>query len=223
MTSTLSCVEANPDGPAKAAVIWLHGLGADGHDFAPIVPHLQAALTVATRFVFPHAPHRPVTVNGGYLTRAWYDIAALDLSQGEDADGIGASARQLESLIEREVHNGIAADHIVLAGFSQGGAVALHCGLRYPQHLAGILALSTYVPLAATVAAERSSVNGDIPIFMAHGSEDAVITLPHALASKALLQQLDYTVEWHSYPMAHSLCDQELEDIAAWLNRVLSD
>jgi phospholipase/carboxylesterase len=222
MTSTLSCVEANPTEPTKAAVIWLHGLGADGHDFAPIVPQLQAALPVPTRFVFPHAPHRPVTVNGGYPMRAWYDITDLNLSRGEDADGIRTSARQLETLIERELRNGIAAEHIVLAGFSQGGAIALHCGLRYPQRLAGILALSTYVPLAATVEAERSSANVDIPIFMAHGTEDTVIALPHALASKALLQQLDYKVEWHSYPMPHSLCDQELGDIAAWLNRILS-
>ena len=222
-TQTLPCVEINPSDPAKATVIWLHGLGADGHDFEAIAPQLQSELTVPTRFVFPHAPHRPVTVNGGYVMRAWYDIAAFDLSHAEDAAGIHASARQLSALIQREIHNGIAAEHIVVAGFSQGGAIALHSGLRYPQRLAGILALSTYLPLASTVNAERNPVNCDIPIFMAHGNEDTVVPLTHALASKDLLQELGYMVEWHSYEMPHSLCDQELHDISAWLTRTLPD
>jgi phospholipase/carboxylesterase len=220
-TRTLSCVEANPNGPPEAAVIWLHGLGADGHDFEPIVPQLQSQLTVPTRFILPHAPHRPVTVNAGYIMRAWYDIAAFDLSGAEDADGIRASARQLDILIQREIRNGIAARRIVLAGFSQGGAIALHTGLRYPQRLAGILALSTYLPLAATVSAERHSANRDIPIFMAHGSEDTIVPLSHALESKRLLQELEYQVEWHGYEMPHSLCDEEVDDIADWLIRVL--
>lgn len=222
-TQTLACVEVNPSDPAKATVIWLHGLGADGHDFEAIAPQLQSELTVPTRFVFPHAPHRPVTVNGGYVMRAWYDITAFDLSHAQDAEGIHASARQLSALIQREIHNGIAAEHIVVAGFSQGGAIALHSGLRYPQRLAGILALSTYLPLASTVDAERNPVNCDIPIFMAHGNDDTVVPLAHALASKDLLQQLGYMVEWHSYEMPHSLCDQELNDIVAWLTRTLSD
>jgi phospholipase/carboxylesterase len=155
--------------------------------------------------------------------RAWYDIADLDLSHAEDANGIRESAAQLEALIQTQIDNGIAAEHIVLAGFSQGGAVALHCGLRYPQRLGGILALSTYLPLATTIAAERNSANNDIPIFMAHGQEDEVVPLPHALTSKTLLEQLNYKVDWRSYNMPHSLCDQELEDIVTWLNHTLKN
>jgi phospholipase/carboxylesterase len=219
----LPCVEINPSAPPKATVIWLHGLGADGHDFETLTPQLQSKLTVPTRFVFPHAPHRPVTVNGGYVMRAWYDITALDLSLAEDAQGIYASALQLGTLIQREIHNGITAENIVVAGFSQGGAIALHSGLRYPQRLAGVLALSTYLPLSTTVDAERNSANYDIPIFMAHGTEDTVVPLTHALTSKDILQELGYKVEWHSYVMPHSLCDQELHDIAAWLKRILLD
>jgi len=222
-TQLLPCVEVNPSHPPKATVIWLHGLGADGHDFEPIAPQLQSKLTVPTRFIFPHAPHRPVTVNGGYVMRAWYDIIALDLSVAEDSQGIHTSALQLDAFIQREIHNGITANNIVVAGFSQGGAIALHSGLRYPQRLAGILALSTYLPLATTVDVERNSANCDTPIFMAHGDEDTVIPLAHALTSKDLLQELGYKVEWHGYEMPHSLCDQELHDIAAWLERVLSD
>jgi len=217
----LSCVELNPGDPAQAAVIWLHGLGADGHDFEPIAPLLQSQLGIPTRFVFPHAPHRPITINGGYSMRAWYDIAALDLSHAEDADGIHASARQLHALIQREIDNGIAARRIVLAGFSQGGAIALHTGLRYPQRLAGILALSTYLPLAATLSEERDPANCDTPIFMAHGDEDTIVLIAHASASKQYLQELGYTLEWHSYRMPHSICDDEVADIAAWLRRVL--
>ena len=219
--SALSCVELNPGIPAQAAVIWLHGLGADGHDFEPIAPLLQSQLSMPTRFVFPHAPHRPITINGGYTMRAWYDVVALDLSHTEDADGIHASARQLHDLIQREIDHGIATRRIVLAGFSQGGAIALHTGLRYPHRLAGILALSTYLPLAATLSAERDPANCDVPIFMAHGDEDTIVPLAHASASRQYLQELGYTPEWHSYRMPHSICDAELEDIAAWLGRVL--
>ena len=223
LTHILPCIEVNPNEPSRAVVIWLHGLGADGHDFAPIVPQLQSQLTVPTRFIFPHAPHRPVTINNGHVMRAWYDIAALDLSQAEDADGIHASARQLDLLIQREIGNGIAARHIVLAGFSQGGAIALHTGLRYPQRLAGILALSTYLPLTATVDAERHPANRDVLIFMGHGNEDTVVPLPYALASRRHLQELGYRVEWHSYAMPHSLCNEEVDDIAAWLMRAMVD
>lgn len=220
--TVLPCVEVEPGAPAQAAVVWLHGLGADGHDFEPIAPLLQTQLTPPTRFVFPHAPHRAVTINGGYSMRAWYDIAALDLSRGEDVDGIHASARRLDALIERELARGIAARRIVVAGFSQGGAVALHAGLRYPQRLAGILALSTYLPLAATLSAECHPANRDIPIFMAHGDEDTVVPIAHALASKQRLQELGYTPEWHGYRMPHSVCDAEVADIAAWLQRILT-
>jgi len=196
---TLSCVEFNPSIPAQAAVIWLHGLGADGHDFEPIAPLLQSQLTVPTRFVFPHAPHRPITINGGYSMRAWYDIAALDLSHTEDADGIYASARQLHALIQREIDNGIAARRIVLAG----------------------VALSTYLPLVATLSEERDPANFETPIFMAHGDEDTIVLLAHASVSKQYLQELGYTLEWHSYRMPHSICDAEVADISAWLGQVL--
>ena len=218
----LSCVEFNPDTPAEAAIIWLHGLGADGHDFAPLAPELQSRLPVPTRFILPHAPYRPVTVNAGYIMRAWYDILAFDLSQAEDADGIHTSARQIKDLIDKEVRAGISARRVTLAGFSQGGAIALHTGLRYPQRLCGILALSTYLPLAAALAAEAASSNRDTPIFMGHGTADTVVAMPHARASEHLLQELGYPVEWHSYAMPHGLCDQEIDDIAAWLSRVLT-
>ena len=221
MIRTLPCVEINPPIPAQATIIWLHGLGADGHDFEPLVPQLP--LPIPARFVFPHAPHRPVTVNGGYVMRAWYDIAAFDLSRGEDQDGIRESAQHLEALIEREIGNGIAPRHIVLAGFSQGGALALHTALRYPQRLAGILALSTYLPLADTLAAEAHAANRDVPIFMAHGNQDEVVPLPHALIAQRRLAELGYEVEWHAYDMPHSLCYEEIADIASWLGRVLND
>ena len=218
----LSCIEVDPGLPPQAVVIWLHGLGADGHDFEPLAPQLQAHLTIPTRFVFPHAPRRPVTINNGYIMRAWYDIAALDLSQAEDGEGIHKSAELLDCLIQREIQNGVASHHIVLAGFSQGGAIALHVGLRYPQRLAGILALSSYLPLAATVAAERHAANRNIPIFMGHGSEDTVVSLSHALASRELMVAFDYALDWHTYEMAHSVCQDELNDIADWLSRTLT-
>jgi len=221
MIRTLPCIEVNPPAAAHAAVIWLHGLGADGHDFEPIVPQLQSLLPLPVRFVFPHAPRHPVTVNGGYVMRAWYDIAASDLSRGEDGDGIRESARQLDALIERELHNGIVPRRIVLAGFSQGGAIALHTGLRYPQRLAGILALSTYLPLADALASEAHTANRDIPIFMAHGNKDTVVALPHALLSKQRLTELGYSVEWHDYEMPHSLCNKEIADIGGWLAHTL--
>jgi phospholipase/carboxylesterase len=222
-TSALPCFEINPKESPQAAVIWLHGLGADGHDFAPIVPQLQSQLTIPTRFIFPHAPRLPVTINGGYIMRAWYDILAMDLSREEDASGIRESARQLDNLIQREILNGIAVRHIVLAGFSQGGAIALHTGLRYPQRLAGILALSTYLPLAATVSTEAHPANRSIPIFMGHGNEDTIVPLPHALTSKQRLLDLGYPVEWHDYAMPHSICQEELDDIAMWLHLNLAD
>ena len=223
MTSELSCIIFNPDSPAKAAVIWLHGLGADGRDFEPIVPHLQSRLTLPTRFIFPNASFRSITINGGYEMRAWYDIAALDLTQAEDAEGIHESTRQLNTLIQRELDNDIPAHHIILAGFSQGGAIALHTGLRYHQRLAGILALSTYLPLAATLRSERHHANQDIPIFMGHGVEDTVVPLSHALSSNNLLLKLGYRVEWHSYNMPHSLCNEEVDDITDWISNRLKD
>ena len=221
-TDTLSCVEVNPDGTPAAAVIWLHGLGADGHDFESIAPRLQSQLQIPTRFIFPHAPHRPITINGGYVMRAWYDIAAFNIAHAEDADGIHTSARQVDILVQREIRSGITARHIVLAGFSQGGAIALHAGLRYPQRLAGIIVLSSYLPLPATVPTERNPANFDIPIFMGHGDEDMVVRLQYALDSERRLQELGYTVEWHRYDMQHSICNEEVDDIGAWLTRTLA-
>ncbi len=199
----------------EAAVIWLHGLGADGHDFEPIVPELELAKPV--RFVFPHAPVRPVTINQGMRMRAWYDI--LQLGGGpEDEAGLRASQKLTDELIRDQ---GMPANRIVLAGFSQGGAVTLLAGLRYPERLAGLLALSTYLPLAGKLSAERSEANRDVPIFMAHGSYDDLIPIDRAQASRAALEKLGYKPEWHDYPMPHSLCAPEIADISAFLSRVL--
>jgi len=215
MTTLLEKVEVVTGHEPQHAVVWLHGLGADGHDFEPIVPAL--ALPLPVRFVFPHAPVRPVTVNFGTPMRAWYDIVALDRLSHEDAVGLRASQAAVTALIDAEIARGIPAERIVLAGFSQGGAIALQTGLRLAQRLAGIMVLSAYLPLRATVAAERATANAATPIFMAHGTQDA--TLPHALAVESLetLRSLDYDVEWHSYPMGHMVSAEEVRDIAAWL------
>jgi phospholipase/carboxylesterase len=208
-------VEINTGPNPQAAVIWLHGLGADGHDFEPIVPELRLAKPV--RFVFPHAPVRPVTVNQGMRMRAWYDI--LQFGGGpEDQAGIRASQKLLEDLIKQQP---VPADRIVLAGFSQGGAVVLQTALRHPQRLAAVLALSTYLPLNATLEAERSPANQDLPIFMAHGQYDDIIPLRRAEESKHILERLGYKVEWHAYPMPHSVCPEEIEHISQFLRRVL--
>ena len=204
----------NPD----AAVIWLHGLGADGHDFEPIVPEL--GLAGAVRFVFPHAPVRPVTLNAGMRMRAWYDIFQLG-GGPEDEAGIRASERLLQGLIAKELERGIKPARIVLAGFSQGGAIALQTALRYPERLAGLLALSTYLPLASRLETERGKANQDLPIFMAHGRFDDIIPLDRAQASRKRLEALGYAVEWHEYPMPHSVCPPEIAHIAAFLTRVL--
>ena len=199
----------------QAAVIWLHGLGADGHDFEPIVPEL--ALKTPVRFVFPHAPVRAVTINQGMRMRAWYDI--LQLGGGpEDEAGLRASQKLMEDLIRAQA---LPAKRIVLAGFSQGGAIALLAALRYPERLAGVMALSTYLPLAGTLAAERSSANAEVPIFMAHGRHDDLIPMPRAQASREHLQKLGYTVAWHDYPMPHAVCAPEIADISAFLAKVL--
>jgi phospholipase/carboxylesterase len=202
----------------QAAVIWLHGLGADGHDFEPIVPEL--GLAKAVRFVFPHAPVRPVTINSGMRMRAWYDIFQLG-GGPEDEAGVRASQRLLENLISREKERGISPDSIVLAGFSQGGAIVLQTALRHAERLAGVLALSTYLPLASTVESERGKANEDVPIFMAHGTYDDIIPIDRAQASRKRLEALGYAVEWHEYPMPHSVCPPEIAHIAAFLTRVL--
>jgi phospholipase/carboxylesterase len=199
----------------RLSVLWLHGLGADGHDFEPIVPELRLSLPV--RFIFPHAPVRPVTINGGMAMRAWYDILGFDRRAKEDSAGIRASAAAVAALIDREVERGMPSDRIVLAGFSQGGAIALHTALREARPLAGVLALSTYLPLAATLADERSSTNARIPLFMAHGTDDGVLPLKLAESSRGALEALGYSVDWHVYPMAHSVCIEEVGAISAWL------
>lgn len=206
---------ANP----QASVIWLHGLGADGNDFAAIVPELDLP-PVAIRFIFPHAPMQPVTINGGMVMRAWYDITNSTLRR-EDEQGVRASQTAIENLIAREKTRGSPASRIILAGFSQGGAIALHTGLRHPERLAGIMALSTYVPMADLLPAESTMINRDIPIFMAHGSADPVIPIERAQRSKAVLEQLGYGVEWHDYPMPHSVCAEEITDISTWLQQIL--
>lgn len=216
-TDLLECLEIEPQTAASACVIWLHGLGADASDFEPIVPMLE--LDAPIRFVFPNAPVRPVTINAGMQMRAWYDIdPRAPLAGSED---IRASAAAIERLVERERERGLAADRIVLAGFSQGGVIALQLGLRYPRTLAGIMALSTYVHDHEHLAAEVSFASVDVPIFMAHGNADPMIPISRAVTSRDALTALNYTVEWHEYAMGHAVCPQEVTDIGHWLNRCL--
>lgn len=219
MTAHLDCIEMETGPHPSASVIWLHGLGADGNDFAPIVPAL-ALPQRAIRFVFPNAPRMPVTINGGMVMPAWYDISDTAIRR-EDEGGVRASQAAIEALIERETGRGSPAGNIVLAGFSQGGAIALQTALRHPDRLAGVMALSTYVPLADTLAGEASAANRDVPIFMAHGSQDPVIPIARAEQSRALLQSMGYRVEWHSYGMAHAVCPEEIAAIGRWLTKVL--
>jgi phospholipase/carboxylesterase len=206
----------------QAAVIWLHGLGADGNDFAALVPELNLDSCPPIRFIFPHAPSMPVTVNGGYVMPAWYDIRASNLVSQQDDAGIRASEQAICALLDNELARGIPATRLVLAGFSQGCAMALHTGLRYPQALAGIIALSGYLPLAEHFAAERSAANAQTPIFMAHGSQDPVVVPARGEASRDLLKNLGYAVRWHSYPMPHSVHPREIADISTFLTDVLT-
>lgn len=221
--SLLPTVEILTGPEPTHAVIWLHGLGADGHDFEPVVDEFDAARLPPTRFVFPHAPKRAVTINAGYVMRAWFDIYSRDYgNRTEDAEGTEASAAQVEALIARENARGIPDERIVLAGFSQGGAIALHAGLRHPRRLAGVMALSTFLPLAERLAGEAHPANRDVPIFMAHGQGDSVIPHDFARQSAELLAAAGYPLAWHSYPMEHSLCLPEVRDIEDWLARVLA-
>lgn len=222
MTALLPHIQIETDPNPGTAVIWLHGLGADGNDFAALVPELDLAGCPGIRFIFPHAPSMPVTINGGYVMPAWYDIRGVDLLSQQDEAGIRASEKTITALIEREIARGIPASKIVLAGFSQGSAMALHTGLRFPQALAGIMALSGYLPLAGHFAAERATANALTPIFMAHGNQDPVVDPARGAASRDLLVSLGYQVQWHSYPMPHSVHPQEVADIAVFLTRVLS-
>ncbi|MHB1239897.1 MAG: alpha/beta hydrolase [Gammaproteobacteria bacterium] len=217
-----ACLELEPAGPVTASVIWLHGLGADGHDFVPVAPELKLPPSAGIRFVFPHAPYRPVTINGGMRMRAWYDIVPAPPGWREDPQGIRESADRLRDLIQREVQRGVPTWRLVLAGFSQGGAVVLHTALRYPERLAGVLALSTYLPMAETCAAEIQPPGRDVPIFMAHGSDDPVIPLAAAERSRRELAGLGCRVEWRCYPMPHSVCPTEVQDIGRWLRKILA-
>jgi len=218
----LPCVETETAPNPTHAVIWLHGLGADGNDFAPIVPELVARQWPALRFVFPHAPVRPVTINGGMRMRAWYDIKGARIEDKQDEAGIRESIGELDALIAREGERGIAPARVLLAGFSQGGAIALAGGVRHAQGLAGIVALSTYLPLQERTAAERSTANASVPIFMAHGSVDPVVPQALGSASRDALAALGYDVAWHSYPMAHQVCAQEIADLQHWIGARLA-
>ena len=214
---TSECVEIETAANPRHAVIWLHGLGADGHDFEPIVPQLVRPEWPALRFVFPHAPVRPISLNGGLPMRAWYDIAGFDLAQRQDEAGIRASIDEVERLIAREVERGVPIANIVLTGFSQGGAIALAAGLRHANKLAAIVALSTYLPIAEVTAGERSDANAATPIFMAHGAFDPVVPQYLGERSRDKLREWGYAVDWHSYPMAHQVCPQEIADLAEFL------
>ncbi len=221
MTALLDAVQIETGPSPRVAVIWMHGLGADGHDFEPIVPEIDVPDGLAVRFVFPHAPMRAVTINGGAVMRAWYDVTGLGGVRREDEQGVRASQRDIEALIEREKTRGLSADQILLAGFSQGGAMALQTGLRHSERLAGLVVLSSFLPLPDAVAAEASPVNRDIPIFMAHGTHDPLIPLGRGRESRDRLLAIGYQIDWHEYPMPHSVCGEEIADVSAWLRKVL--
>jgi len=220
-TKKLETVTINPVAKPAWAVIWLHGLGADGHDFEPIVPELQLPEQAAVRFVFPHAPFAPVTINGGMIMRAWYDIREVNLGRNVDAQGIRDSSDLLRNLIQRELESGLSSERIILAGFSQGGAVVLHTALRFEMKLAGVLALSTYSPTLDTLGAERGQANAALPILMAHGRYDPLIPMALAVDTRDKLSRLGYAVQWHDYPMQHEVCIEEIRDVGQWLKRIL--
>ena len=214
-------IEVGTTDQADGSVIWLHGLGADGHDFEAIVPQLYLPVSLKLRFVFPHAPIRPVTINGGMEMRAWYDILSLERAGPADEDGIRESAAMLNALIEREHERGVPYANIVVAGFSQGGAIASHAALRFPEALGGLMALSTYLPLRASVQAEvvdsDSAQPKSLRIFMAHGTSDPMLPVQLGESSRDALREMGYSVEWFEYPMQHAVCPQEITDISAWL------
>lgn len=219
---TLKTIEIETAPNPRATIMLMHGLGADGNDFVSIVGELDLSAVGPVRFVFPNAPVIPVTINGGYQMPAWYDISNADLTKREDEGGLRASQTALEVLLAREKARGIAANRIVVAGFSQGCAMALMTGLRHAERLAGIVGLSGYLPLADTTAAERHAANAQTPIFMGHGQQDNVVPMARASASRDTLAGLGYSVNWHEYPMAHSVCMKEIADLSLWLNKVLA-
>lgn len=220
MNIELGTVEIQPSAQHRYSVIWLHGLGADGHDFEDIARELHLTANPHIRFVFPHAPVQPITVNGGMAMRAWYDIVSMKIERQVDINGIYQSAALVEQLIEREKQAGIAADHILLAGFSQGGVIALHLGLRYPEQLAGIVALSSYLPTLAQLDSEASSVAKQLPIFMAHGILDSIIDVEAGKAVYDSLHRQGYNIQWHDYVMEHNVCIEEIEHLAQFLNQI---
>ena len=224
MNTLLENIEIETAPNPTAAVIWMHGLGADGNDFVPLVDELDLSACPAIRFIFPHAQTMPVTANGGYVMRSWYDIIGTgsDIARREDEAGLRKSQLQVEALIAREKARGIPAERIVLAGFSQGCAMTLQTGLRHPERLAGLMCLSGYVPLAPKLAEQRAPASVATPIFMVHGRSDQVIPIIRAEQSRDLLKALGYLVEWHEYPMQHALCGEEIDAIGAWLTRVLA-
>ncbi|MGH8119100.1 MAG: alpha/beta hydrolase [Gammaproteobacteria bacterium] len=222
MPTDLEAVVINPPSAHKASVIWLHGLGADGHDFEPIVSELGLPEDHGIRFIFPHAPVRPVTINAGMAMRAWYDVKSQDLRRQEDAQAIEDSKEIINRFIAAEIQDGIASPRIVLAGFSQGGAIALHCGLRFHDRLGGLLALSCYLPLPGRLAAEKSPANLTVPILMLHGVFDPVIPISAGQQSCDLLKRSGYNIKWHTYPMQHSVCLEEVEEISRWLQSILA-
>ena len=219
--SELDAIIIETQEPPDAAVIWLHGLGADGNDFVPIVEQLQLPSDYAIRFIFPNAPLRPITINQGYQMPGWYDISSLSIVEQEDEAGIRESSAILKQLCESQEASGIDAGRIVVAGFSQGGAIALHCGCRYPRPLAGIMALSTYLPLPDTLADEISETAAETAIFMAHGRQDDVVAYDHAKQSLAQLETNNLEVHWHEYDMGHAVCLEEIQHIRQWLTEVL--
>ncbi|MEA5446188.1 alpha/beta fold hydrolase [Gammaproteobacteria bacterium AB-CW1] len=214
---SIDCLEMSTGEEPVGSVIWLHGLGADGHDFEPMVPQLNLERVLPLRFIFPHAPVRPVTLNGGMAMRAWYDIVSLERNSPQDLQGIEQSAETVNHLIRHEIDRGIPAEKIVIAGFSQGGAVALLAALRYPERLGGLIALSTYLPRAEKLEEEASGANRDLPIFMAHGAQDPVVQPTLGEASFRHLERMGYPIKWRTYPMPHAVCPQEIDHIRAWL------
>ena len=222
MTQLLDNIEIETAPNPTIAIVWLHGLGADGNDFVPLVRELDLTGLPGIRFVFPHANTMPVTINGGYVMRSWYDIVATDLTRREDEGGLRASQLQVEALIAREKARGIPASRIILAGFSQGCAMTLQTGLRHPEKLAGMLCLSGYLPLASVAGAERSEASLGTPIFMAHGVQDPVVPFARAEESRKVVEALGYQVKWHAYPMQHTLCLEEVQDISKWIRKVVA-
>jgi phospholipase/carboxylesterase len=222
-TSLLPYVEIAPAIPARISIIWLHGLGADGYDLADIIPQLGLPAELGIRCVFPHAPIRPITLNNGYPMRGWYDILGLDKHSNEDEQGIYEAEQSIHALIAHEESRGIPSNRIILMGFSQGGALALYSALRYPKPLGGVAALSAYSPIAPTLAATISPANKSIPIFMAHGTDDVLVPFEFGQYAKEHLEKLHYNIMWKVYPMEHSICTAEIQDIAAWLRKVADE